>query len=781
MYSYVVRLVAALIMVVSMLVAVPAQANAQPVSGWAGLDMPGAQLMSNFDGSVTAGDCTGHLATFSNVSLVKTDMAKVDGLKTCFSPIFKATAVDKSNNLYVPASSTNINDRNNRLLAFNKDGSLRWNVDPPSMAVDKLVIGSDGNLYGISKDTIGREQYIFGYSNIASSSPTLALNKKIVNNGEKSVEGLAVYANGLIVQYANASVDYLNYNGDVRSSVSVPNSWYFGEFDAGLGGQVFVPVKSTNAINACPSQSTPVIDAINAYGFAGAIWSFKLAACTAVKVIRPTPDGGAVALTYSENLLTKKYNVTYITADGKQRWKIDLPGASFFGTASSVTTNGDVVLANTYTQSDNNFGVTVNLVNGANGNITNLANLAPSADDGGHKLAANDSRAIALANGKVYFAATSCQYSTNGGKPDCYSSRNKLYVANNANVAMDYPRGAVAKTVTTRNYYALGDSFASGEGAAPFVDGTDVNNKDTCHRSIQAYATLLQQNAALRLAIPANGFVACSGAETKNVRTPDNYNTLTIEQRQALFFKNEDLQNNNLQPDANVVTLSIGGNDIGFSKFVALCLFVDCSTHSKEFQDKVANLDLKTTYDQILQKAPNATIYVVGYPQLLPASGCSKPGMQGADAAAKALYDYLKSKGASDELLATSFQSWMKTNQRVDISYAEALAFVEEPKVTFNNTEILAARQLVTKLDSRIKAQVAAANAAGGNGRLVYVDPTVKSSPFVKHELCTDKPYFNGLVIDPSATDLNTEYSFHPNRLGISEGYYRLLLPYFSK
>ncbi|MGD8373316.1 MAG: SGNH/GDSL hydrolase family protein [Candidatus Woesebacteria bacterium] len=779
--------VTALFMIACMLVAMPAKANAQSANNWIDLGMSGAQLISNFDGSATAGNCAGQLVTFSGTPLAKlSSKQSINGLNVCLDSANKLAATDRDGTLYVIANSTAPNDFNTRLLAFNKDGSLRWNADPPSTSVTKLVIGADGNLYGTSSSTTGSEQYVFGYSNLESSSPTLALNKKIVNNSEKSIADLAVYANGLIVQYFDANVEYFSYSGDVISSVTVPNSWYLAEFNAGLGGQIFVPVKTTSTVNACPSQGTPITDSINAYGSAGAIWTFKLAACTTIKVIRPTPDGGAVALMSSDDGLTKKYNITYITADGKQRWQLDLPGAgsttNFFSTVSSVTTNGDIVLANTYTQSDNNLGVVVSLVNGATGSVTNLVDLAPTATDGGHTLSTNNSSAIALTNGRLYFVAAGCQYSTNGGKPDCYANNAKLYAVDNDNLTMDYPRGAVAQTITARKYYALGDSFASGEGAAPFVDGTDIEGKNTCHRSLQAYATLLQQNAALRLVTPDGGFVACSGAETKNVRTPDDYSSLTVEQQEALFFNNEDLQINNLRPDADLVTLSIGGNDIGFSQFVSLCLFVNCAKHSKEFQAKVSNLDLQTTYNQILQKAPNATIYVIGYPQLLPKSGCSKPGMQAADAAAKVLYSYLKSSGAPNRQLALDFQSWMRTNQHVEISYSEALTFVKKPKVTFSNAEVKAARKLVTKLDAQIKAQVAAANAAGANGRLVYVDPTAADSPFTGHELCTDTPYFNGLTIDVAAAPgLNVEYSFHPNQLGISEGYYRLLLPYFSK
>ena len=120
----------------------------------------------------------------------------------------------------------------------------------------------------------------------------------------------------------------------------------------------------------------------------------------------------------------------------------------------------------------------------------------------------------------------------------------------------------VASAATSATYVALGDSFSSGEGNPPYESGTDTLS-DTCHRSSQAYGSLL----AVYRGYSANGlpsssfaFPACSGAVTHD-----------------LFYANyqnagEPAQLSALGPATQKVTLTIGGNDIGFTNILSACL-----------------------------------------------------------------------------------------------------------------------------------------------------------------------------------------------------------------
>lgn len=142
------------------------------------------------------------------------------------------------------------------------------------------------------------------------------------------------------------------------------------------------------------------------------------------------------------------------------------------------------------------------------------------------------------------------------------------------------------------NYVALGDSYSSGVGAGDYIAGSG-----TCMRSNNAYGP------AFATAHDASSFHfdACSGATTDTV-TSDQLDHLTA--------------------DTDLVSISVGGNDIGFADIMSSCVthgddacldkVDDAKTSAR--QDLPAKLD--DAYDAIHSKAPNAQVVVVGYPQL---------------------------------------------------------------------------------------------------------------------------------------------------------------------
>ena len=116
------------------------------------------------------------------------------------------------------------------------------------------------------------------------------------------------------------------------------------------------------------------------------------------------------------------------------------------------------------------------------------------------------------------------------------------------------------------SYIALGDSYSAGEGlgtkAAPYLPPTgDGGNR--CHRSAQAYPELLSfPNATSPVPLV---FVACSGAISAQV----------FELPQKTGYP---VQGDALAPKADLVTLTMGGNDLHFSDVLKLCfLKSDCT------------------------------------------------------------------------------------------------------------------------------------------------------------------------------------------------------------
>jgi lysophospholipase L1-like esterase len=168
-------------------------------------------------------------------------------------------------------------------------------------------------------------------------------------------------------------------------------------------------------------------------------------------------------------------------------------------------------------------------------------------------------------------------------------------------------------------YVALGDSYSSGEGAGRYFAGTAGGKGDRCDRSQDAYSVLLAR--ALHYSPfdggpgPANPFAACSGARTSDITGSSP--------------KGEGPQIDHVHPDTRLVTISIGGNDVGFGPVVKFCLtHKDCEAKERA----VVRRDLATVegkvagvLDAIAAKAPKALIVLLGYPNFLPDKGACHP------------------------------------------------------------------------------------------------------------------------------------------------------------
>ncbi|MGW1991565.1 SGNH/GDSL hydrolase family protein [Embleya sp. NPDC001921] len=147
-------------------------------------------------------------------------------------------------------------------------------------------------------------------------------------------------------------------------------------------------------------------------------------------------------------------------------------------------------------------------------------------------------------------------------------------------------------------YAALGDSYSSGVGAGDYLaDG------GACKRSANAYPALWQQaHAAAEF-----DFVACSGATTADVRA-----------RQLSV----------LDGDTTLVTISAGGNDVGFAETITTCVLGgdrDCSdavARSMDYTRDRLPAELDDTYARIRRQAPNARLVVLGYPRLFELGTC---------------------------------------------------------------------------------------------------------------------------------------------------------------
>jgi lysophospholipase L1-like esterase len=147
-------------------------------------------------------------------------------------------------------------------------------------------------------------------------------------------------------------------------------------------------------------------------------------------------------------------------------------------------------------------------------------------------------------------------------------------------------------------YVALGDSYSSGTGTRTYFDSG-------CQKSVYAYPYLLSQQRANTQVV----FAACSGAKTDNVLSS---------------------QIGNVTSGTGIVTITIGGNDAGFSSVITECAKPEwasvCDTRVNTAQNYIRNTlpgKLNNVYSQIKSRAPSAKVVVLGYPRLFMGVDCN--------------------------------------------------------------------------------------------------------------------------------------------------------------
>jgi lysophospholipase L1-like esterase len=171
-----------------------------------------------------------------------------------------------------------------------------------------------------------------------------------------------------------------------------------------------------------------------------------------------------------------------------------------------------------------------------------------------------------------------------------------------AATAVGLSLAAAPASAAATNYVALGDSYSSGVGTGgPYSGGG-------CKRSNSAYPALWASSHA-----PASfAFVACSGAKTADVLAN---------------------QVGSLSSSTTLVTISIGGNDAGFTDVITTCTLNDDQTcinrveQAKTFARNDLPARLNNVYTQIRQRSPSARVIVLGYPRFYKVPGSCFAGL----------------------------------------------------------------------------------------------------------------------------------------------------------
>ncbi|MFJ2559767.1 MULTISPECIES: SGNH/GDSL hydrolase family protein [unclassified Streptomyces] len=177
---------------------------------------------------------------------------------------------------------------------------------------------------------------------------------------------------------------------------------------------------------------------------------------------------------------------------------------------------------------------------------------------------------------------------------------------------------SAAESAAAVDYVALGDSYSSGVGSGGYDSASGA-----CKRTPRAYPALW----AAAHSPTTFAFTACAGARTGDVTAG---------------------QLGPLSSATDLVSISIGGNDAGFSDVMTVCVLQSESAclnriaQARAFVDATLPGSLDTVYTAIRSKAPSARVVVLGYPRFYQLKGTCVGGLSEAKRTAiNSASDYL--------------------------------------------------------------------------------------------------------------------------------------------
>lgn len=226
------------------------------------------------------------------------------------------------------------------------------------------------------------------------------------------------------------------------------------------------------------------------------------------------------------------------------------------------------------------------------------------------------------------YADSNGEWSLVFGAADMTDSKfkpNQTYYARATCVDSGVPYASFAFVPRRNEYVAMGDSYSSGLGVYSYAPASGG-----CYRSYGAYAYYVADVQYWQ----SPEFRACSGAITDDLYVPNPNHT------------GEFAQMDPLNGYTHSVTLTIGGNDVGFADIADACANYpfhsgySCGSSSiaDNVEDRIAALrgvdttpgdnnmirtadnreihPIQTVLSDIATKAPNAKVYIAGYPRL---------------------------------------------------------------------------------------------------------------------------------------------------------------------
>lgn len=742
-------LLASLCIVASLLLPTPTATAAEsiPELQYPAIDLAGytAGPVPGASGGMTlpcnTSDSGADLVTYNSSGVLVRQLDRtqsIDGVQNCIT----TPVVDKNDVLYGITSGKTPSGSyaNGQYLYAYAGNMLKWKypLRCGSDQLSKYAIGATGNIYATVQLNDG--MHLIGIAPELAAGETQPAKVFDVKVADDCSTELFPYRDGIMLRGQNSGFWFYSYSGALISQISVNRFW-----DVKLNAQghlfdyQFVTGSNTgvNVIKIDPASNNPdnPNDKMR--------WT-TLASTPGANVqgvtLHPLPSGGVVTIIREQKMASPSvpatpteyvYTLVTLNSIGQKVTSVTLPNSTPQGTLTNIyasaISNGKLAVARWLDMSTGlSYPATVpavmlgvyDPVSATWSNQELIAgDLAKTDGPSGYFI----DYGTAVPSSNIVALLVKCS-------GNCGSIKQKLLAVSASSSGADYPRDTVVGTAQrpTSSYVALGDSFSAGEGLPPFQSGTSIENTNKCHRSDTAYPQLIAGSSVKIPSFGMGGFRACSGAISQNIGDGAPWN----EGIQLDWWPDVTTQ---------VVTLTIGGNDILFGNFARDCFFGSCASGSTAYTNSLNKINneldgkLKDTYRKVLKHAPNAKVFVIGYPQVIDYKSVNDPG--------DSRCFYLQDGGSN---------------------WADARA----------------ARDIVTLLNQKISAAVAAVRAEQpGNSRLHYVPMDAAGSPFIGHEVCgpSSTSWFQN--VDQAAND--PSYVFHPNTAG-QQGYATVVGAYIN-